>query len=197
MKNVMLLAATNLLTVLLAACGGSEIAWKGSDIEGVMPALEFELISDTGEAVTEQAYLGKASLVFFGFMNCPDICPGTLQGLSSAIEALPEGKQEDIQVMFISVDPARDTPEKLKVYTEFFGPHITGLTGTQHQLSDLVKRMRATYGYGEPDANGNYDVSHSSAIYGFDAQGNARVLMKSNQPISDFTDNIELLLQET
>ncbi len=162
-----------------------------------MPDLEFELTSDTGETVTEQNYQGKASLVFFGFMNCPDICPGTLQGLSTAIEALPAARQDDVQVLFVSVDPARDTPEQLKEYTEFFGPQFTGLTGTESQLSELVKRMRATYGYGEPDASGHYAVSHSSAIYGFDSQGNAQVLMKSNQPISDFTDDIEMLLQQS
>lgn len=197
MMKTLPLACAAFLVLLLSACGGSDAVWKGSNIEGVMPDLDFELTSDTGEAVTEQAYAGKASLVFFGFMNCPDICPGTLQGLSNAIEALPTAEQDDLQVLFISVDPDRDTPEKLKAYTEFFGPQFIGLTGTQDQLSDLVKRMRATYGYGDPDANGNYDVSHSSAIYGFDAQGNAQVLMKNNQPISDITEDIQLLLQRS
>lgn len=193
--NTIPLACVATLTLLLAACSGGDTAWQGSNIEGVMPDLEFELTSDAGETVTEQAYLGKASLVFFGFMNCPDICPGTLQGLSSAIDALPAARQDDVQVLFISVDPGRDTPEQLKEYTEFFGPQFSGLTGTESQLSDLVKRMRATYGYGEPDASGQYDVSHSSAIYGYDSQGNAQVLMKSDQPISDFSHDIELLLQ--
>ncbi len=117
--------------------------------------------------------------------------------MSKAIDALPAAEQDDIQVLFVSVDPERDTPEELKEYTEFFGPQFSGLTGTESQLSDLVKRMRATYGYGEPDASGQYAVSHSSAIYGFDSQGNAQVLMKSNQPISDFTDDIEMLLQQS
>jgi protein SCO1/2 len=191
------LTAMAILTLLLTACGGSDAPWKGSNIEGVMPDLEFELTSDAGEAVTEEEYAGKASLVFFGYMNCPDICPGTLQGLSNAIDALPSDEQGDVQVLFVSVDPDRDTPEKLEEYTGFFGPQFTGLTGTQDQLSDLVKRMRATFGYGEPDASGNYAVSHSSAIYGFDAQGNAQVLMKSNQPISDLTDDIHLMLQRS
>lgn len=197
MRNTLPLACVATLALLLTACSGSDTAWKGSNIEGVMSDLEFELTSDTGETVTEQAFLGKASLVFFGFMNCPDICPGTLQGLSTAIDALPADRQDDVQVLFVSVDPERDTPEALNEYTGFFGPQFTGLTGTESQLSDLVKRMRATYGYGEPDASGNYAVSHSSAIYGFDAQGNAQVLMKSDQPVSDFSHDIELLLQRS
>ncbi|MEP4545235.1 MAG: SCO family protein [Saccharospirillum sp.] len=191
------LACAVALALLITACTGSDADWSGSNIEGVMSDLEFELTSDTGEAVTEETYRGKASLVFFGFMNCPDICPGTLQRLSTAIEALPTDRQNDVQVLFVSVDPARDTPEKLKEYTEFFGPQFTGLTGTESQLSDLVKRMRATYGYGEPDDNGNYAVSHSSAIYGFDSQGNAQVLMKSDQPASDISHDIERLLQRS
>lgn len=161
-----------------------------------MPELSFELTADSGESVSEQDFEGKAKLLFFGYMNCPDICPGTLQGLSNAIDALPNARQDDIEVLFVSVDPERDTPEKLREYTNFFGPRITGLTGTKAQLSDLVKGMRATYGYGDADANGNYAVSHSSAIYGFDASGDAQVLMKSNQPISDVTHDIELLLQQ-
>jgi protein SCO1/2 len=196
MKTLPLTTVT-FLALFLGACGGSDVAWNGSNIEGIMPDLEFELTSDRGERVSEEAFTGKASLVFFGFMNCPDICPGTLQGLSNAIDALPADEQDDVQVLFVSVDPQRDTPEELEKYTGFFGPQFTGLTGTQNQLSDLVKRMRATYGYGEADANGRYAVSHSSAIYGFDAQGNAQVLMKSNQSISEFTEDIKLLLNRS
>ncbi|WP_220432554.1 SCO family protein [Saccharospirillum alexandrii] len=160
-----------------------------------MPDLSFELISESGLDVNQETFLGKATLMFFGFTNCPDICPGTLQGLASAIEALPEERQDEVQVLFVSVDPSRDTPDRLKAYTDFFGPQVTGLTGTDDQLSALVKRMRATYGYGEADENGNYAVSHSSAIYGFNADGEAQVLLRGNQPISDLTHDIQLLLQ--
>lgn len=184
-----------LLVLLITACSNDEIAWTGSDIEGVMPDLSFELTSESGQAVDQEPFVGNATLVFFGFINCPDVCPTTLQSLAQAIAALPESQQDDIQVLFISVDPERDTPANLKTYTEFFGPQFTGLSGSEAQLSALVKRMRATYGYGEADADGNYDVSHSSAIYGFDAQGNAQVLLRGDQPISELTHDISLLLQ--
>ncbi len=195
MIRVISWVAPILLALMVASCSNNDVAWKGSDIRGVMPDLSFELISESGLDVNQETFLGKATLMFFGFTNCPDICPGTLQGLASAIEALPEERQDEVQVLFVSVDPSRDTPDRLKAYTDFFGPQVTGLTGTDDQLSALVKRMRATYGYGEADENGNYAVSHSSAIYGFNADGEAQVLLRGNQPISDLTHDIQLLLQ--
>lgn len=186
-----------LMVMMVASCSNTDVEWKGSDIRGVMPDLQFELTSESGLSVNQEDFLGRATLMFFGFTNCPDICPGTLQELARAIEALPDEQQDEVQVLFVSVDPSRDTPEKLKSYTDFFGPQITGLTGSDDQLSDLVKRMRATYGYGEADENGNYAVSHSSAIYGFDAAGEAQVLLRGDQSVSDLTHDIQLLLQDS
>lgn len=195
MTRIFPLVASLFLTFMITSCGNSDIDWNGADIKGVMPDLSFELTSESGEAITEVPFLGKATLMFFGFTNCPDICPGTLQDLRLAIEALPEGQQDDIQVLFVSVDPSRDTPEKLRAYTEFFGPQFIGLTGTENQLSSLVKRMRATYGYGEADESGNYAVSHSSAVYGFDAAGNAQVLIRGDQALSELTEDLQRLIK--
>lgn len=167
---------------LLSACGDEKIQWEGTDLSGVMPDLEFDLINEDGEAVTEADYIGQPTLLFFGFTNCPDICPGTLASLSRAIDRLQADEQDDYQVLFVSVDPQRDTPQRLRDYTSAFGPQFIGLTGTQRQLENLNKRLRATYGYGEVDENGFYNVSHSSAVYGFDAEGKTRVLIKSELP---------------
>lgn len=167
---------------LLNACGGEKVHWEGTDLTGVMPDLEFELINEDGAAVDQAAYLGQPTLLFFGFTNCPDICPGTLASLSRAIDRLQADQQDDYQVLFVSVDPQRDTPQRLRDYTSAFGPQFIGLTGTQQQLERLNKRMRATYSYGEADENGFYNVSHSSAVYGFDAEGQTRVLIKSELP---------------
>ena len=173
-----------ILTVvgLLSACGDEKIQWEGTDLSGVMPDLEFDLINEDGDAVTEADYIGQPTLLFFGFTNCPDICPGTLASLSRAIDRLQADQQDDYQVLFVSVDPQRDTPQRLRDYTSAFGPQFIGLTGSQRQLESLNKRMRATYGYGEVDENGFYNVSHSSAIYGFDAEGKTRVLIKGELP---------------
>ncbi|PTY36584.1 cytochrome c oxidase assembly protein [Saccharospirillum sp. MSK14-1] len=180
---------------LLSACGGEKVQWEGTDLSGVMPDLEFELINEDGDAVTESDYIGQPTLLFFGFTNCPDICPGTLASLSRAIDRLQADQQDDYQVLFVSVDPQRDTPDRLREYTSAFGPQFIGLTGTQRQLETLNKRMRATYGYGEPDENGFYNVSHSSAVYGFDAEGKTRVLIKSELPTDRISADLMRLAQ--
>lgn len=183
MHQVWKFAASALVALgMLSACSGEKIHWEGTDLSGVMPDLEFELVNEDGNAVSEVDYIGQPTLLFFGFTNCPDICPGTLASLSRAIDRLQADQQDDYQVLFVSVDPQRDTPQRLRDYTSAFGPQFIGLTGTQQQLETLNKRMRATYGYGEADENGFYNVSHSSAVYGFDAAGKTRVLIKSELP---------------
>jgi protein SCO1/2 len=186
--------AAALCALLLAGCAGSDIDWAGTDITGIMPDLSFELTSQKDEAVTADDLTGEPLLLFFGWIQCPDICPGTLQAIHQAIAALPEDQQDELRVLFVSVDPQRDTPEKLADYTGFFGPQFIGMTGTESQLRDLAKRYRTTYGYGDPDENGYYAVSHSAAIYGFDREGQARVLIKNNQPTDQMTADIRRLL---
>lgn len=178
---------------LLSACGGDKLKWQGTDLSGVMPDLQFSLISEDGESVTEADYIGQPTLLFFGFTNCPDICPGTLASLARAIDQLQAKQQDNYQVLFVSVDPQRDTPQRLRDYTSAFGPQFIGLTGTQRQLEDLNKRMRATYGYGEADETGFYNVSHSSAVYGFDAEGKTRVLIKSELPVDRISADLSRL----
>jgi len=186
---------TGLVAALaLTACNGPDIEWAGTDVTGVMPELEFDLTSETTESVTAADWTGTPTLVFFGYTHCPDVCPGTMQALSQAIEQLPEDDRDDLAVLFVSVDPERDTPEQLDAYTAFFGPQFVGLTGTEPQLRDLAKRYRTTFGYDEPDENGFYAVSHSSAVYGFDRNGEARVLLRSNLPTDRITADLERLL---
>lgn len=168
------------MVVFLAGCSGQD--WNSTDVSGVMPDLQFTLTSETGEEVGAEAFEGQVSLVFFGFTHCPDVCPLTLANLASQLRALPEDEREQIQVLFVSVDPARDTPELLADYTSAFGPDFVGLTGTQAQLRELTRRYRVTYSYAEPDENGNYDVSHSSGVFAFNRDNEAVVLMRDNMP---------------
>ncbi len=174
------LPAFILMTFILSGCSGEGESWNGKDISGLMPGLEFELTDGQGNPVTADQYDGKIRLLFFGFTSCPDVCPTALQKLNQATEGLPSGLQDDVQTLFISVDPERDSPERLASYVSFFGDGIVGLTGTEPQLRELAKRYRTTFGYEEPDENGNYAVSHSSAVYVFDREGKARLLIRSD-----------------
>lgn len=190
LSNLLLLSTVLLLT----ACVDQNLEWRGTNITGVMPDLRFELVSETGDAVTADQFSGKPALLFFGFTSCPDICPLTLQSVAQALKTLPADEQDDIRVLFVSVDPDRDDPQQLEAYTNIFGPQFVGLTGTQKQLKDLTKSFRAAYGYGEPDDSGYYDVSHSMALYGFDAEGQARVLLKNDEEVEDIAADMRQLL---
>ena len=166
------------LALLLAGCFGSEQNWNAKEIDGLMPELAFTLTRSDGETVTAQDYQGQVRLLFFGFTNCPDVCPTTMARLSRAIKAMPDELQADVTPLFVSVDPQRDTPEKLGDYVSFFNDRTVGLTGDEAALRDLAKRYRTTFGYDDPDDRGNYNVSHSSAVYVFDGQGEARLLLR-------------------
>ncbi len=180
------------MAILLAACSDSS-QWHGKDISGLMPELAFELTNDQGEAVTAKAYQGQIRLLFFGFTSCPDVCPATLAKLNKAVRAMPEPLQSEVTPLFVSVDPGRDTPEKIASYVEFFGDRTEGLTGTEPALRQLAKRYRTTFGYDEPDERGNYAVSHSSAVYVFDRQGEARLLFQSGVSAEQITEDLTQL----
>ncbi len=187
-----------LLAGALAACSNSGPEWNSKAIDGLMPDLSFELINTRGETVTASDYDGQVRLMFFGFTSCPDVCPDTLARLNKAIGALPEQQQDDVTILFISVDPERDTPEKIASYTKFFGDRIVGLTAKEATLRDLAKDYRTTFGYGEPDDSGNYLVSHSSAVYVFDRDGNARLLIRPELSADQITSDLhELTHQES
>lgn len=180
------------MAILLAACSDSG-QWHGKDISGLMPELAFELTNDQGEAVTAEAYQGQIRLLFFGFTSCPDVCLATLAKLNKAVRAMPEPLQSEVTPLFVSVDPGRDTPEKIASYVEFFGDRTEGLTGTEPALRQLAKRYRTTFGYDEPDERGNYAVSHSSAVYVFDRQGEARLLFQSGVSAEQITEDLTQL----
>jgi len=183
-----------LFVVSLQSCKQA-LNWNGSDISGVMPDLEFVLTGPDGEPVEASSLQGKPLLLFFGFTNCPDICPTTLTRLSVLIKQLGS-EADDIQVVLVSVDPDRDTPAVMKRYTASFGSWLLGLTGPEKDLD----RLRETYGVyaamESSDSKGTYNVMHSTVIFAFDANGRARLLISdlddSDAIVSDLKQLIDL-----
>lgn len=184
-----------LMALILTACHQGT-PWASKDITGLMPDLDFTLTEANRNApVTAKDYRGQIVMMFFGYMHCPDVCPMTLTRLRAAIDAL--GKDADqVRVLFVSVDPKRDNLADLKKYTEFFGPDVLGLRGEQTALRSLTKRYRVTYGYDKPDASGNYEVSHSGAVYVFDRTGKARLLMRPSDRTVAITTDLKRLVGE-
>lgn len=188
--------AVLLLAGLLAGCGHSASHWGLRDITGLMPPLDFSLTeASDGASVHGKNFRGHVVLLYFGYTHCPDVCPTTLSRLGRAVAALgPQAEQ--VRVLFVSVDPARDTLAQLKTYAAAFGPQIVGLRGSQDEIKALTKRYRVSYGYGKPDARGGYEVSHSSAVYVFDRKGEVRLLADSTAEAAVITGDLRRLLAE-
>ena len=183
--------------VVLGGCFGDDENWNGKDISGLMPELAFELTGTSGDTVTAEQTDGNIRLLFFGFTSCPDICPATLQKLSRAVKDLPAEMRADTQIVFVSVDPQRDTPERIDSYVSFFSDRAIGLTGEEPALRELSKRYRTTFGYDEPDTEGNYNVSHSGAVYVFDREGKARLLIRPELSVEEIRTDLVALAEES
>jgi len=129
----------------------------------------FQLTDQNGSQVTEQDLKGKPFLVFFGFTHCPDVCPTTLFDVSEVLRKL--GPDADrVGALFISVDPARDTPDKLKDYLSSFDPHLRGLTGDEAAITAVAKSYRVYYKK-VPLDGGEYTMDHTALVYLMDKEG--------------------------
>jgi protein SCO1/2 len=159
-----------------------------------MPDLAFQLTDDSGKAVTAADYKGKVALLYFGYTHCPDVCPLTLAHLHAVLQKL--GKPaDDVRILFVSVDPARDTPPVLHDYVRAFDARAVGLTGPARDIEALVKRYRASFTR-EPDKHDSgYEVSHSSAIYFFDRAGKARLLATPADTQDQLVHDLRLLVE--
>lgn len=194
-RRRLLLPALAGLLVLFGACQ-SQPQWQLANVSGHLPDLRFNLTNDLDQPVTAAAYRGKVALLYFGYTHCPDVCPLTLAHLHQVLQKLGPAA-DGVQVLFVSVDPARDTPAVLRQYVAAFDPHIVGLTGTQDQIAAIAKRYRAYYERETPKTpSANYAVSHSSAIYIFDRDGRARLLETPGDPQAAVVHDLRLLLDQ-
>lgn len=192
--RIVWLLAMILGSLLLVGCNHEESApWRLTNVRGHMPDLDFKLVDDHGKPVTGQDYRGKVVVLYFGYTHCPDVCPLTLAQLHVVMQRL--GPLADgARILFVSVDPARDTPEIMHAYVNAFDPRAVGLSGAPREIEALSKRYRSAFTR-EPDkGDGQYEVSHSSAIYVFDRDGKARLLATPGNPQDDLVHDLHLLL---
>jgi protein SCO1 len=174
-------AAAGALVVIaaLAGCTPPQPPFALQNVTGLLPPLRFNLTNQDGRPVSADDFRGKVVLLYFGYTNCPDVCPLTLAVLEHAIESL-KADATRVRVLFVTVDPARDTVPVLKRYVSAFGPQMVGLRGDAAELSALTRRYRVAYHREPPDAHGYYAVDHSSAVFIFDRDGNARLLAEES-----------------
>ncbi|OOG48014.1 SCO family protein [Rhodanobacter sp. C01] len=180
--------------LLLGGCQRSEpLPLLLTNVSGHMPDLDFKLIDDHGKTVTGADYRGKVVLLYFGYTHCPDVCPLTLAHLHVVMQRL--GPLADgARILFVSVDPTRDTPDVMHAYVNAFDPRAVGLTGSPRMVEALVKRYRSSFTREPTSTDGNYEVSHGSAIYLFDRDGRARALATPAASQDDIVHDLHLLL---
>jgi protein SCO1 len=163
--------------VALAVMAAAPVwAWHSTDMTGALPTLKFTMTrASDGKTVTAADFKGKIVMLYFGYTFCPDVCPTTLLNISDMLKSM--GKEaDDVRVLFVTVDPNRDTLAVLKQYTESFAPQIVGLRGTRDQLETLAKRYRLAYSVTPAQDGHAYEVTHSAAVYVFNRQGAVKLL---------------------
>ena len=174
--------AVSLLT--LAGCdapgsgsGSAATPFKGIDITGADYARSFSLTDQNGQHRTLTDFKGKVTVVFFGFTQCPDVCPTTMAELAQVKAALgPEGDR--VQGVFITVDPERDTADVLKTYMKGFDPSFVALRGTPEEIAATAKEFKVFYAKVPGKIEGSYSVDHTAGSYVFDAQGRVRLFVR-------------------
>lgn len=181
---------------LLAACEqASKPAFKGIDLTGAAYARELKLPDQDGRERTLGDFKGKVLVIFFGYTQCPDVCPTTLAELAQVKKALgPDG--DKVQGLFVTVDPERDTPELLKAYLQSFDPSFVALRGSEEQTKAVAKEFKVFYAKVPGKTEGSYTMDHTAASFIFDTQGRVRVFSRYGSGAQALVDDIKLLLAE-
>lgn len=148
---------------------------------GVPLNAPFQLVNQDGQPVTEKAFAGKAAAWFYGFTNCPDVCPTALAEMATLLKELGQDAAK-LNTVFVTVDPERDTPEVLKPYVEYFDPRIVGLTGDLAAITSMAK-SRFVYFAKVPQDGGGYDMEHSAGIFLTNAKGEFVGTLDPEEPL--------------
>lgn len=181
-----------LACALLVACGAPP-AFKAVDITGASYAQGFALDNARGGRTALADYKGKVVVVFFGFTQCPDVCPTTLADLAEAKKRLG-ADGEKLQVVFITLDPERDTPAVLAQYVPQFDPSFVGLVGTADQTAAAARDFKIFYMKVPGKTPTSYTIDHTAGAYVFDREGRVRLFVRHGTPVDDIVADLKRLL---
>jgi protein SCO1/2 len=188
-----------LLAGLLAGCdrlgGAQKPAFKAVDITGAEYARELSLTDADGRRRTLADFKGKVTLVFFGYTQCPDVCPTTLGELAAVKRELGQDG-ERVQGVFVSVDPQRDTPQVLKAYVGAFDPGFVALRGSDEETQAAARNFKVFFARVPGKTEGSYTVDHTAGTYVFDAQGRVRLFVRYGSGAEALRHDLKLLLAE-
>ncbi|MDW3094974.1 MAG: SCO family protein [Gammaproteobacteria bacterium] len=156
---------------------------------------EFELTSHKGETFRLSDIKGKVGIIFFGFTHCPDVCPNTLLEIQRLIINL-EDQAKHLKVLFISVDPKRDTPSKLNSYVTYFNKNIIGLTGSQEDIAKVLKQFNASVKFSGDTSSETYNVEHTANIFLINKQGDIGSIILPRTPFKVLEQQVRKLISE-
>ncbi|MFC5520346.1 SCO family protein [Polaromonas jejuensis] len=189
-------AALALTAGLLTACAPDKPQFQSVDLTGADYAQGFALADHNGQPRALKDFAGKVVVVFFGFTQCPDACPTSMAELAQVKQLLgPDG--DKLQVIFITVDPERDTPELLKAYMANFDPTFLALRPSMDQLPQVAKDFKVYYKKVEGKTPGSYTMDHSAGSYIFDGKGRIRLYNRYGAGAEVLASDIRLLLKNT
>jgi protein SCO1 len=182
------------LALALAGCSREGSQFKTSDVTGSTFGRDFALTDHTGKARTLADFRGKAVVLFFGYTQCPDVCPTTLSTLAETMRRLgPEAAR--VQVLFVTIDPERDTAELLSHYVTAFDPSFLGLAGDADATARVAKEFKVIYQKQPGRTPGSYTMDHSAGTFMFDPEGRLRLYAGHGQDAEAFAHDLALLLR--
>ncbi|WP_425053735.1 SCO family protein [Psychromarinibacter sp. S121] len=159
-----------------------------------LSAMDFSLTDHEGNEVGPETLIGRPAMVFFGFTYCPDVCPTTLSDISGWLDDLGD-EADEMSVVFISVDPERDTVDAMSEYVGYFHPAIRGWTGTDEEIAKAVRGFRASYER-VPTEGGGYTMNHTASVFLFDAAGRFVTMIDYHEPREFAVPKIRRALEE-
>jgi len=186
--------AAAVLALVLAACSPDGPKFQASDVTGSSFGREFSVQDPAGKTRTLADFRGKAVVVFFGYTQCPDVCPTTLSTLAETMKLL--GPDADrVQVIFITVDPERDTPALLAEYVPAFDKRFLGLSGNAEATERVAKEFKVIYQKQPGATPTTYTMDHSAGVFLFDPQGRLRLYARNGQGPDAFAHDLRELLR--
>jgi protein SCO1/2 len=181
------------LTTALSACSAEKPAFKAIDITGATYAQQLDLPDIGGQKRSLADFKGKVAIVFFGYAQCPDVCPGTLAEIADARQRLGADGAK-IQPVFVTVDPERDTAQVLKEYVAGFGPDVVALRGDLEQTQATAKAFKVFFAKVPGKEPGSYTIDHTAGAYVFDREGRIRLFVRYGSGTEALVHDLKLLL---
>jgi protein SCO1 len=184
------------LGIALAACSEKRPSFNAVDITGADYAKGFSLKDAEGRQRTLADFKGKVVVMFFGYAQCPDVCPTTMSEMAQVKQQLG-GDGDKLQVVFVTVDPERDTPEVMKAYMGAFDPSFVALIPTPEQLAALAKDYKVYYKKVEGKTPTSYSMDHSAASFVYDTEGRVRLYARYGAGVPAMVSDVKMLLKST